>query len=416
MYNVFLACLLVLLAPKTLRKRDKRRHAYRRCFLPKFHLPKQAIWIHGVSLGEVYAARPLIAAIKKEHPGIPIVLSSSTNTGMQAAESIKGLAASFLLPFDFSFLMRPLLRRLQPKTLLLIEGDYWKNLIYYTKKQNAKLFLVSGKMSLRSARRLAKVPFWGRTIFTKFDGIFVQNQEYEKRFLQAGAPKDCVEVTGNIKYCASLPKLSDEEVTRWKRRFGMKEKELVITIGSTHFPEELLLLEKLLLLWKTFPQIKVLLAPRHPERFEEVATLLREKKIPFAKYTKEKISTEKPLILIDTMGLLATCYAVSDAAIVGGSYVDNIGGHNVLEPNFSGTPVFYGPFMHGQKDLAHLVENAKSGKVLQEHELVPFFTEYFACPKEKHRMKNAATQLISSLDENLAGTIQRFTEYGAFVR
>ncbi|MEM8629481.1 MAG: glycosyltransferase N-terminal domain-containing protein [Chlamydiota bacterium] len=418
-YDLLLGILLLTLSPKALFKKRKRQHHLRRFFLPKlpqkkFPSAKKVLWIHGVSLGEVRAAQPLIDAIRKRYPEHCLIVSSSTNTGIKAAKSLRGIDRAFLLPFDFSFLMRPLVQKLRPQVLFLIEGDYWRNLLRYTKRAGAQIFLVSGKMSFRSSSRFSYAHFWGKAVFSYFDALLLQNSEYAARFLKAGAIPSRTQIGGNIKYASSLIGIREETRKEWQRRFGISSDDPVLVIASTHKGEESILLEKCSELWKNLPRLKVLLAPRHPERFDEVASEIDRQKIPFLRYTAPQPPNGESLVLIDTTGFLDICFSLADAAVVCGSYIPQIGGHNVLEPNLVGIPTFYGPYMHGQKDLQALVEKAKSGRCVPFEDWVPFFQSFLQSKSAQMQMRNAAKRLKKSLEESLDQTMQHLERFGAF--
>ncbi len=410
-YNTALCLLFLVLGGKTVRNSLKRRHAFRRFFVPKLPKLSDVFWIHAVSLGEVHAAKGLIQKLQATYPDLPIVLSSSTNTGIQAAKAIKGIKSAFILPLDFSFLMRPLVQKLRPKALVLVESDYWKNLLYYAKKEGATIGLVSGKMSMRSQKRLATFSFWSRHIFSYFDAILVQNTLYKSAFIQANAPKKNIHITGNIKYGAAPKPIDSSTQALWRKKLHIEKGDLVLTIASTHAPEESLLLDQLSILWKALPHLKVLLAPRHPERFSEVARLFTEKQYDYIRYSnlgKKKSN----LILIDTMGFLPVCYTLSNAAFVGGSYTQHVGGHNILEPIFCKAPVFYGPYMHSQKEMQELVEKYRAGSTIAVENWAAFFLEFFQDIDKQKTACLHGEQLVESLSATVDQTLHALQQTG----
>ena len=217
--------------------------------------------------------------------------------------------------------------------------------------------MLSGKMSPRTALRWQKFPFLAKRLFSYLDLLCVQNEEHASRFSPFVRDAQKIQITGNLKF-----DMRPEEV----KIFPYLEKRPYITISSTHAPEEDLLLDKL-----AFGPWTILLAPRHPERFEEVANLLLKKKIRFVPLSELRGDLgDAKVVLIDSMGLLATCYARSLLAIVGGSFVPGIGGHNVLEPCLYGCPSLFGPYTSGQKEIVQKVLNAKAGMQLSLDEVL----------------------------------------------
>lgn len=369
--NLLLFLSLVLFSPKFLIDRWKgKRHPD---FLQRlgFHLPKPekpVIWMHAVSVGEVKALQPLFEALKS--PNSYFFITTTTATGQQEARrSLKGADYCAYLPLDFTWVVRRFVKRLKPTQFILVESDFWPNLLKTLKKQGTRISLVSGKMSKRSYARFLKFPFFSKKLFSYFDHICVQNEEYADRF-RPFFPS--VTITGNLK----LDLKKEPIVPHWQLSSP------VITISCTHAPEEEWILQALLGgAWT------LLLAPRHPERFSEVAHFLDRKKIPYSRFS------EKPtgkLILIDQMGKLPLCYTHSGLAILGGSFIPGIGGHNVLEPCLYGTPVFFGPYMQTQEEFAKRVLQAHGGKQLPIAALRQEVDQFFKSPKEAALLRRGA--------------------------
>lgn len=314
---------------------------------------KKVIWIHTVSMGETRAAASLYQALRKAYPDTPFVVSTTTETGQaEAKRSLPNADAYFYLPLDISWIVAKLICRLQPSVLILVEGDIWPNLLKAAKKQGVKLFLVNGKISEKSTKRFGYFPNFTKRLFSLFDILCVQTKTYKDRFVQIGAPAEKIFVTGNLKYDAKFPELTASALAEWKRELKIQPQDRVITIGSTHDPEE----EQLTQALADIPNLKILLVPRHPERFEALA-----KRYPATYSKREQLTGEERIILIDAMGVLPTCYQLSELAIVGGSFVDHIGGHNILEPIQCGIPVLFGPYMAAQKEMVNLVRSGKAG-------------------------------------------------------
>ncbi len=301
-----------------------------------------------MSVGEVKAAVPFFDLLKQEFPEHWIVVTTTTTTGQTEAKRSLSKADAFLyLPLDFSFSSSRFVKTLRPDLFFLVESDFWPNLLKQVKKRGGKTFLVSGKMSSRSAGRWQKFPFLAKRLFSSLDLLCVQSQEHADRFSPLLNDPHKIKVTGNLKFDMKRESL---------KKIPLLDGRSYVTVSCTHFPEEDLLLDQLILGPWT-----ILLAPRHPERFQEVASLLEKKKISYMRLSALQNGTQAKVILIDSMGLLPSCYARSFVAIVGGSFVPGIGGHNVLEPCLYGCPSIFGPFTYGQTEIARTVLKGKSG-------------------------------------------------------
>jgi 3-deoxy-D-manno-octulosonic-acid transferase len=376
--------------------------------LPSFSPKKgqEVIWIHAVSMGETRAVIPLFHRIRQAYPEAAIVISTTTETGnAEARRSMPDAHAHFFLPLDFSWAIRRIVERIRPSNLIMCESDFWYHLLTTTKKQGARIALVNGKVSERSCNRFRKVPFFTRRIFANFDILCVQSQRYCDRFISMGVPAEKLLVTGNLKFDAPAKKGGPTELQLLRETLKIAEDTPVLVIGSTHAQEEDWLISAADLVWKKIPKLKVLLVPRHPERFNEVAHLIKERGFTYRRYSEKKNSAER-LILIDAMGLLNQCYQIADAAIVGGSYVSHIGGHNIFEPVMFGVPVFFGPHMHGQPDLKELILTAHAGKEVKIDALPEALIEILENPAVHHQYAKACEKLAQSLQGSTLFTFQ----------
>jgi 3-deoxy-D-manno-octulosonic-acid transferase len=339
------------------------------------------IWIHAVSLGEMKSAKGLLGKIRAHYPNTSILVTTGTPAGLdEARRSFSEAQAICFLPFDFSWVMRRWAKALKPSLVLLVESDFWMQHLTYAKKAGAKIVLVSGKISEKSARRFALFPFFSKRLFSLFDHLLVQNEEYRLRFAPFSGR---VSIGGNLKLSAKV------------ERKNMPHSGFSIALVSTHAPEEEELLEALKNVEGT-----IFLAPRHPERFDPVEKILEEKGIAFSRWSQQGLVPGKRVVLVDAMGQLATIYALSDIAIVAGSFASNIGGHNVLEPCLYGLPVFFGPSIHGQKELAATVQQAGAGKQVAADALEKEIRLFCADPLPlRQGVETLSGQLGRSLEE-----------------
>ncbi len=366
------------------------------------------VWIHSVSVGEAKAAAPLFKLIKTKYPEAQILVSSTTETGHgEAKRSMPGAAHYFFLPFDFSWIIKKTIKRLCPDALILVESDFWYHLIKYAKKAGSSVLLVNGKVSERSSRRFKKIPFFAKTLFDTFDHLCLQNQTYYDRFIDMGAEPAKLSITGNIKLDHTPPKLSSSEADLWKQELGISNEDKVIVIGSTHDPEEQWLMTAINKIKESIPKVKVLLVPRHPERFADVALRLQSQGFSVLKYSeRDRKKGNEQVILIDAMGLLTTCYQLGEVAIVGGSFVQHVGGHNVFEPIQCGIPVVFGPHMHGQPELRDMLISANAAKESTIPELPHILTEFLHDRETYSKYQQSAIKLA----EEIQGSADRTFE------
>jgi 3-deoxy-D-manno-octulosonic-acid transferase len=402
-YNLCLFLLLFLSLPRLLWQRmvaGKYRGSLLKRLgvsLPAFFPVKgqEVIWIHAVSMGEMRAVIPLFHRIREMRPGAAIVISSTTETGQaEAKRSMQDAAAHFFLPLDFSFVIRRFLNRLQPSLLILSESDFWYHLLKLAKERGTRIALVNGKVSERSCSRFRKVPFLVRRIFSQFDLLCVQSELYRERFVVMGVSSLKLHVTGNLKFDVSAPARETSRLTR--EQLSIATSDRVLVIGSSHAPEEEWFLTALAPVWKAVPNLKVLLVPRHPERFNVVARLLEERAVPFCRFSAGS-NRDVPLILIDVMGVLAQAYQMADLAIVAGTYVSHVGGHNLFEPVLCGTPVLFGPHTHNQSDLKARILEASAGREVLLEKLSETLTWLLGSPDALSKSREACRTLAISV-------------------
>ncbi len=344
---------------------------------PKIPPRKQGkirIWIHAVSLGETKAIEPFAQMVKNELPDVEIIKSSITATGHEESLKRKDVFDhSFYLPIDFSWRARKLAKKIDPDLFILVENDYWPNLLTQLKAHGTKIALINGRISERSYRRYQLWPRYAKSLFNKFDILCLQSEEYKERFENLGVSPERVRVTGNIKFDATNPK---------KPRLDLcfPQGKRIVTVASTHEGEEEMILEALQTMNHS---VCLFIAPRHPERFEKVAQLLQSKGVSYRKINEPGKGDER-VVLVDMMGVLDECFKVSNAAIVGGSFVKHVGGHNIFEPARHGVPVVYGPYMFNQEPLVDVFKKHNVGKQVELGQLKETLEKYLtqASPEE----------------------------------
>lgn len=308
-------------------------------------------------MGEVAAAAVLSKKIKEEDPSAFIAIATRTQTGYEESQRMIPFAdRHFILPLDFSFLMKKVLLRLATKVLIIVESDSWLQLLQNARKLGCYCFLVSARLSQNSYLRWKKFRFLAKPLFSCFQKICVQDRPTWERFVDLKIlPAEQIIITGNLKFDTRPALLSVKQIQSMREDLKIRETDRVLVIGSTHAGEEKAILQQILPLKEKFPSLKILLVPRHPERFREVEQLLQEMDISFACYSrKEKMSGQETVILCDTMGKLRFFYQLADIAITAGSFLPALKGHNIFEPIQVGTPVLFGPYMEDQEELVSL--------------------------------------------------------------
>lgn len=414
LYNVGLGLLALLALPRLLYQRiayGKYRSSFPKRLAKAYpeidKAGRKLFWIHAVSVGETKAVAALAHMIKERHPEHILVISSITETGhAEAKRSLPFADYHLYLPLDFSWTVRSVLRKITPDVVILCETDFWYHFLQGCKSLGAKLYVVNGKMSARTAGRLKFLPWFVRRVWGLMDIFCVQAEVYRTRLLEVGVDSERVVVTGNIKFDAEYPKMSPANLQRFRAEVGIGHGDPVLVVGSTHDPEEKRLIPIFERLWDYLPNLKVVLVPRHPERFDAVAALLKAQGIRFKRYSKPLAENHVRLVLVDAMGLLRQCFQLADLAIVAGSYTDRVGGHNILEPLWYGVPTLFGPHMYSQPELVQLVEQYGAGLQISLEELGDKLVELFDNSEKRHELGRRGLDLVA----NIQGATHRTAE------
>jgi 3-deoxy-D-manno-octulosonic-acid transferase len=310
----------------------------------------RSIWIHAVSVGEVLAARPLVPALRERFPGHRLFLSTTTLTGNEIAKSVRGLDGLFFAPFDFPHAVRRALEVVNPSLLVLVETELWPNLIHEASRRGARVALVNGRISPRSFPRYRRVRRFLSGMLSEVDLFLMQGEPHAERIRAMAAPPERVKVTGNLKFDAVEAGRPPERVVRLLH--GGSPRPLWVA-GSTMPGEEELVLRAFHRVRERVPHARLLLAPRHRERFAEVPGLIES--AGFRCLRRSALDPDSwsdgEVLLLDTLGELAQVYSLASVVFVGGSLVPT-GGHNILEPAVAGKPVVVGPHMENFQEIA----------------------------------------------------------------
>jgi 3-deoxy-D-manno-octulosonic-acid transferase len=388
LYSILLTVAFVVMSPLFLLRREKYAAGLRERFgiLPEFrHDNRSVLWIHCVSVGEANAARPLVEEIKKQFPNYRIVVSTTTKTGQNLAREIFKNKAEvvFYFPFDWAFTVRRALDRFKPSIVLLMETELWFNFIREASKSGAVVAVVNGRLSEKSFKNYSLIKKFMRRVLRRVDLALMQGQADADRILQLGVHRSKVKVTGNIKFDQKFEQSELTEIL-W-RRFRFSGDSPLIIAASTHAPEEKWILEAFKKVHDDSPQQfpRLMLVPRHPERFYEVAELIDNTNFNWVRRSSEETFGDKlaDVILLDSIGELRAALPLAEIVFVGGSLIPH-GGQSILEPAVVGKPVITG-----------------------------FYTMNFAAVVKEFLAKNAIVQLPEmSGEETVEKLAQAFTE------
>ncbi|WP_297793081.1 lipid IV(A) 3-deoxy-D-manno-octulosonic acid transferase [uncultured Marinobacter sp.] len=305
--------------------------------------PEPVIWVHAVSVGETIAAAPLVKALLRRNPEVPILMTAMTPTGSARAKAMFGNQVRYAYsPYDTPGAVRRFAERVRPMALVIMETELWPNMIANTFLHDVPIFLINARLSERSARGYERVPSLVRPLLQSICWIAAQAEEDAGRFLRIGAEPESVSVTGSIKFDVDISAQLRSEASALRQQLG--EHRPVWIAASTHDGEDQQILEAHKAVLRKFPSALLVIVPRHPERFDKVAELMEPMGLKLSRRSgaTEPVPEDVQVYLGDTMGELLMLYGASDIAFVGGSLIER-GGHNPLEPAAWGMPVLSGP-------------------------------------------------------------------------
>jgi 3-deoxy-D-manno-octulosonic-acid transferase len=365
-------------------------------------------WFHAVSVGEVNLLGTLVPAFRKRHPEWHVVVSSTTDTGLAEARKRFADLPVIAWPFDFSWAVAATLDTVKPSLVVLTESELWPNFLRAAQRRGVPVVVVNARMSPRSFRRLQR--FAGvarRLLFSKVTRFAIQEAEYAARFSQLGVPNEKLIVTGSIKYdgaaVADRAKIASLRITLGlsghdaSPHHPITPSPLLLLAGSTHAPEESILLAAFTRLLERFSSLHLILVPRHPDRFEEVAHLVEQSGLPFVHRSriKESLPEMPTVVLLDTVGELGAAWGLADVGFTGGSLDGKRGGQSMIEPAGYGVPCVFGPHVWNFKDAARrLVEVGGAVMLPDAKALEGELGKLIADVELRKRMGQAARDLV----------------------
>jgi 3-deoxy-D-manno-octulosonic-acid transferase len=331
--------------------------------IPTRECSRPLIWIHAVSVGEVQAASPLINRLLDDFPHCQILVTTMTPTGADTVRQRFSQAVDhYYLPYDIPLAVSRFVKRLQPAMLIVLETEIWPNLFRACRRQRVPILLVNARMSERSASGYGRVAQLTRSTLADINLIAAQSRTDADRFLRLGAVPERTRVIGNLKFDISLPPSIHEQAESLRRFLGVNRP--VWIAASTHEGEEQQILEAFERILMQHQDCLLLLAPRHPERFERIADLCHRVGDRVARHSRgDPVTAATRVYLVDTLGELPVFYAAADVAFVGGSLVP-VGGHNMLEPASLGVPVITGPHCFNFSEVVTILQEAGAAWVV----------------------------------------------------
>jgi 3-deoxy-D-manno-octulosonic-acid transferase len=336
------------------------------------------VWLHAVSVGEVNLLKPILQAIEREHPDWECVISTTTQTGFELAQQKYSPRMVFYCPLDFTWSVKRALSRIRPDMLVLAELELWPNLIRYAQKSGAKIAVVNGRLSENSARGYGRLGGFVRSLLSRIDLIAVQNDEYKHRFLAIGADGGTVEVTGSIKFDGAELDRNNPRTRSLALEAGVTASDRVFLVGSTQAPEEQLALESFYEARTSSPEsnLRLIIVPRHPDRFDEVAKLLDDSPVNWIRRSDLGLAAERAgqweVLLVDVVGELGAWWGTAQIGFVGGS-MGTRGGQNMIEPAAYGVATCFGPKTANFRDVVTLLLDGNAAQVVADgRELTEF--------------------------------------------
>ncbi len=425
LYSLIYTLAFVLLSPRFLfdivtRGKYAAGFGQRLGFLPEFVSDERpVIWLHCVSVGETNAARPLVDELKRSYPHHRLIVSTTTKTGQKMARDVFGdkAEAIFYFPFDWRFSVRRALRLFAPSVVLLMETEIWFNFIREANHTNARICIVNGRLSERSYQRYSYFPQAMKRVLAYIDLALMQGDGDAKRILALGMRANDVRVSGNLKFDLNVDASESKMTEKFRSRFGISAEVPLILAASTHSPEEKWLLESFNEIFRSIgqPLPRLMIAPRHPERFAEVAEIVKKTGLTWVQRSEVESPKDKTaeVILLDSIGELRAAYPLAEIVFVGGSLIPH-GGQSIFEPAAAGKAIVTGANTANFADAVKEFLSKDALIQLEGHdnpEIITALTEVFRdLLKNKERRRTLGISARTVMNNN-RGAIGRTIEY-----
>jgi 3-deoxy-D-manno-octulosonic-acid transferase len=386
---------------------------------------RPTIWLHAVSVGETLAALPLLKALRERFPKHRLIVSTTTATGQQVARERAAEAAGVCyFPFDWRFAVRRALRKIRPQAVILMESELWPNFLAECQAQRVPVVVANGRISDRSFRRSRRVRWLLKPLYGKVTRCLMQSAVDAKRASALGASPACVSVSGNLKYdigAAGLSARQQAVAQELNARFALTAAPLIIAGSTTEregVNEEALLLKAFTALRQCpgAERVRLLIAPRHPERFAAVAELLAGTSLKVARRSVGRAAPDAEVILLDSIGELAALYQLAELVFIGGSLIPK-GGHNILEPALYGKPILIGPYMENFREITNeflrreaVIQLKQTEVAALTKELMESFAQLLNDKTLAHKLGRNAQQAVVANRGATARTVEALAE------
>lgn len=381
---------------------------------------RMVLWIHCVSVGEINAARPIFDKIIEEYPKHRIVVSTTTLTGNKLAREIfmDKADAVFYFPFDWRFSVRRALRKIKPDVILIMETELWFNFLREAYKSGAHIAIINGRLSEKSVKRYFWIHKMMKRVLRYIDIALMQDHKSAKRLVQLGVLSAKVEVTGNMKFDQAIEDNKHIIISNsFAKRFDINKEVRLIIAASTHHPEESMILEAFKKVWKSSSGIppRLMVAPRHPERFEEVEQLIRKTGFNWVRRTEKESSKDKvaEIILLDSIGELREVFSLAEIVFVGGSLIPH-GGQSLLEPAVHGKAIATGFYTTNFEEITKTFVDRNAViqlPKLNRKETVVKLVEVFNEMLKDNEKRRTLAQNASALVKDNRGAAEKTIEY-----
>ena len=370
---------------------------------------RPCIWLHAVSVGEVNLLETILTEIASRSVDCELVISTTTKTGYELARRKYAPHTVFYCPLDFSWAVKAALRRVRPDLLVLAELELWPNLIRAAKQNGTRVAIINGRLSDNSFRGYRRLQPLVRHVLRLVDLIAAQNEETAERFCQLGACASALVSCGSLKFDGAETERENVRTRDLHQLAGIASDDFVLLAGSTQAPEETYAIGIYAKLMKEYPELRLVLVPRHPERFDEVAQLLQESGLPFVRRSELTYSSfplpPSAIVLVDTIGELGACWGLATIGFVGGSFGSR-GGQNMLEPAAYGVATCFGPNTWNFRDIVAQLLTVDGAVVVNNcEELEGFVSRALAKPDWAQDIGLRARQLVLSQQGATARTV-----------
>lgn len=403
LYNILYTICLPFLFLRLL-WRSRKNPAYRERWLERIgifpsHPRPNGIWIHAVSVGETVAAIPFINELLRLYPSLQITITTTTPTGSARVRQVFGNKVFHVyMPYDLPWCLEGFINKVQPQLSIILETELWPNMLHSCESNKIPVLIANGRLSEISVRGYLKLKPLIRKMFESIHFIAAQSQVDYDNFVRLGISKEKIKISGNLKFDVDM--IFDDQL---KNQLG---KRLVLVAASTHEGEEEMIIRVYQRLKKNLDKLALIIVPRHPDRFNNVASLLRKYKQPFVRRSSGKSLANKDVILGDSMGEMELYYSAADVAFVGGSMVP-VGGHNLLEPAALGIPTVSGPYLFNFIEISQKLQQDNAVEIAQnEEQLYDLLSKWFANHELREQMSIRAKHVV----EQNKGALQNLLE------